>query len=52
MRTQDIDVAEAGYAVGYSDASHFNRDYKRMFGDTPMRDIESLRNGELTAKAS
>ena len=49
MRTQDIDVAEAGYAVGYSDASHFNRDYKRLFGITPLRDTEAMREVEELA---
>ncbi len=47
MRTQDIDVAEAGYAVGYSDASHFNREYKSLFGVPPVRDIQRLREEAL-----
>jgi AraC-like DNA-binding protein len=29
--------------VGYGDASHFNREYKRLFGLPPMRDVERLR---------
>jgi AraC-like DNA-binding protein len=29
--------------VGYDDASHFNREYKRFFGEPPMRDVERLR---------
>jgi AraC-like DNA-binding protein len=29
--------------VGYSDASHFNREYKRLFGAPPVRDVERLR---------
>jgi AraC-like DNA-binding protein len=33
--------------VGYSDASHFTREYKRLFGSPPMRDVEWLREGEL-----
>ena len=37
------DAAEAGYRVGYDDASHFNREYKRQFGEPPMRDVEHLR---------
>lgn len=28
---------------GYEDASHFNREYKRHFGEPPMRDVERLR---------
>jgi AraC-like DNA-binding protein len=29
--------------VGYSDASHFNREYKSLFGAPPMRDVQQLR---------
>ena len=29
--------------VGYDDASHFSRDYKRHFGEPPMRDVERMR---------
>ncbi|MES2462610.1 MAG: AraC family transcriptional regulator [Armatimonadota bacterium] len=47
MLGEDLDAASAGYRVGYDDASHFNRDYKRLFGEPPMRDVERLR---VTAK--
>lgn len=50
--TEGIDAAEAGFSVGYTDASHFNRDYKRMFGLPPMRDVEQLREATHLAKAS
>ena len=40
---EDLDAASAGYRVGYSDASHFTREYKRLFGAPPMRDVEGLR---------
>jgi AraC-like DNA-binding protein len=33
--------------VGYSDASHFTREYKRLFGEPPMRDVELLREGAM-----
>ena len=39
----DLDVARAGYRVGYDDASHFSREYKRLFGEPPGRDMERLR---------
>ncbi len=43
MIGEAFDAATAGNRVGYEDASHFNRDYKRLFGVTPMRDLERLR---------
>lgn len=43
MLSENFDAAQAGYRVGYDDASHFNRDYKRQFGEPPMRDVERLR---------
>jgi AraC-like DNA-binding protein len=43
MLNENLDAAEAGYRVGYDDASHFNREYKRQFGEPPMRDVERLR---------
>lgn len=46
MVSESLDAAEAGFKVGYEDASHFNREYKRYFGEPPMRDVERMR--ELT----
>jgi AraC-like DNA-binding protein len=43
MLSEDLDAAEAGYRVGYDDPSHFSREYKRHFGEPPMRDVERLR---------
>jgi AraC-like DNA-binding protein len=43
MVSESYDAAEAGFKVGYDDASHFNREYKRQFGEPPMRDVERLR---------
>jgi AraC-like DNA-binding protein len=34
MLAEQLDAASAGYRVGYDDASHFNREYKRLFGGT------------------
>jgi len=43
MLGESLDAASAGYRVGYNDASHFNREYKRLFGLPPLRDVERLR---------
>lgn len=39
----DIDIANAGYKVGYQSASQFSREYARMFGKPPKKDIEAFR---------
>jgi AraC-like DNA-binding protein len=47
MLGEDLDAASAAYRVGYNDASHFNREYKSLFGDPPMRDVQRLREQAL-----
>jgi len=44
MLTGNMDAASAGYSVGYEDPSHFNRDYKKHFGEAPIRDMMKLRD--------
>ena len=44
MLGEDLDVASAGFRVGYEDAAYFSRDYKKLFGAPPQRDITRLRN--------
>jgi AraC-like DNA-binding protein len=48
MLSEDFDAASAAYRVGYHDASHFNREYKSLFGVPPMRDVQRLREEVLT----
>jgi len=43
MIGESLDAATAGYRVGYYDASHFSRDYKKHFGVPPGRDVGHLR---------
>lgn len=41
-------AGSAGFAVGYESPSQFNREYARLFGAPPRRDIEQLqRSGNL-----
>jgi len=44
MLGESLDAASAGYRVGYEDPSHFSRDYKKHFGNSPVRDVERLRS--------
>ncbi len=43
MLNEHYDVTTAAYAVGYESLSHFSREYTRMFGESPKRDITELR---------
>jgi len=43
MLGEQLDATTAGFRVGYDDTSHFSREYKRLFGNPPMRDVERLR---------
>lgn len=43
MLGDGMDAAGAAHRVGYRDASHFNREYKNLFGEPPMRDVQRLR---------
>jgi AraC-like DNA-binding protein len=36
---EDMDASSAAGRVGYDDASQFTREYKRLFGEPPMRDV-------------
>lgn len=40
MVAEDMDAATAAYNVGYESATQFSREYKRLFGDPPRRDIQ------------
>jgi AraC-like DNA-binding protein len=43
MLLNGLDAASAALEVGYEGSSQFNREYSRLFGQPPMRDIQSLR---------
>lgn len=51
MFSDSIDVTTAAMEVGYESSSQFTREYKRLFGQPPLKDIRALRksfeNGEF-----
>ena len=38
----EVDAGTAAFRVGYESASQFSREYRRMFGAPPIRDIKKL----------
>jgi AraC-like DNA-binding protein len=44
MLADDVDATSVAFEVGYESASQFNREYSRLFGQPPIRDIRTLRS--------
>jgi AraC-like DNA-binding protein len=43
MLTENLDALTATFEVGYESPSQFSREYSRLFGAPPLRDIKNLR---------
>jgi AraC-like DNA-binding protein len=43
MLNQNLDASNAGGRVGYESASQFSREYSRLFGAPPQRDVRRMR---------
>ncbi len=43
MLVEGLDAASAAFEVGYESTSQFSREYRRFFGQPPMRDIKTRR---------
>jgi AraC-like DNA-binding protein len=43
MLVHEVDVATAALSVGYESPSQFSREYRRLFGESPARDVARLR---------
>ncbi|NDY73168.1 AraC family transcriptional regulator [Desulfobacter hydrogenophilus] len=48
MLTENLDAMTATFEVGYESASQFSREYSRLFGAPPLRDINRLRDTAST----
>jgi len=49
MLSERLDAASAAFHVGYESASQFCREYGRLFGAPPLRDISRLRQASGAA---
>lgn len=43
MFVEQADVGTAGYSVGYQSPSQFSREYSRLYGLSPLRDLNAAR---------
>ena len=44
MLSEGLEAASASFRVGYESPSQFSREYSRLFGAPPLRDMNRLRN--------
>jgi AraC-like DNA-binding protein len=49
MLNQSLDAGNAGGRVGYESASQFSREYTRLFGAPPQRDIRRMRLSQTSS---
>jgi AraC-like DNA-binding protein len=49
MLFQEMDASDACHRVGYLSASQFSREYTRLFGSAPTRDVARLRQDGVAA---
>ena len=43
LLSESSDVSSIGYKMGYESLSQFSREYSRLFGASPSKDIARLR---------
>lgn len=51
MLSEPLDATTAAFQVGYESASQFSREYSRLFGAPPLRDITNLRQMAVDGSA-
>lgn len=50
MLAADYGVTQVAFAVGYGSANQFNREYKRLFGESPRKDVMKIKMGTMDAE--
>ena len=43
LSVETADAASVAFKVGYESPSQFSREYRRLFGQPPIRDVDRLR---------
>jgi AraC-like DNA-binding protein len=43
MLIERLDASTASYTVGYESPSQFSREYSRLYGISPIRDMATMR---------
>jgi AraC-like DNA-binding protein len=51
LLAESDDVASVGFSVGYDSPSQFSREYSRLFGAPPGRDVARLRTGSTLERS-
>lgn len=49
MLAEHLDATSAAFRVGYESSSQFSREYSRLFGAPPLRDVATLRQAAVGA---
>jgi AraC-like DNA-binding protein len=44
MLSDGVSASSAAFAVGYESVPQFNREYSRLFGLPPVRDVQTVRS--------
>jgi AraC-like DNA-binding protein len=52
LLVEPLDASSAAYRVGYESVTQFSREYRRLFGNPPMRDVTQLREGRPAPMAA
>ncbi len=47
MLSEDFDVTRAAFKVGYAGTSQFCREYSRQYGESPAKDIRTIKDARL-----